>query len=78
MRLGLGIRLFDDAGTLRIATALKGRRRALSNASIAIAACVVPLMTFKVTAAIHWQALKIWLRGGRYHARPAPQRPNRS
>jgi DUF1365 family protein len=30
----------------------------------------MPMMPLKVTAAIHWQALKIWLAGGRYH--PAP------
>ncbi|MEX0386774.1 DUF1365 domain-containing protein [Spiribacter onubensis] len=32
----------------------------------------VPLLTLKVIAAIHWQALKIWLRGGCFHRRPAP------
>lgn len=35
-------------------------------------AVTVPFMTLKVIAAIHWQALKIWLRGGRFHRRPAP------
>lgn len=77
-RLGLGIRLYNEADTLHLVTALTGRRQELSTPSIAIAACVVPLMTFKVTAAIHWQALKIWLRGGRFHRKPEPKRPNRS
>ncbi len=36
------------------------------------AALAVPLLTFKVIAAIHWQALKIWLRGGRFYRKPAP------
>ena len=35
-------------------------------------ALTVPLLTLKVIGAIHWQALKIWLRGGRFHRRPAP------
>jgi DUF1365 family protein len=35
-------------------------------------AITVPLLTLKVIAAIHWQALKIWLRGGRYHRKPTP------
>jgi len=33
---------------------------------------LVPLMTFKVVFAIHWQALKIWARGGRFHKKPNP------
>lgn len=77
-RVGLGIRLYDDADELRIATALSGTRRRLSTRSIAIAVCVVPLMTLKITAAIHWQALKIWLRGAKFHTKPEPRRPNRS
>lgn len=32
----------------------------------------VPLMTLKVIFAIHWQAIKIWLRGGRFHRKPKP------
>lgn len=30
-----------------------------------------PLSTIGVTLAIHWQALLLWLRGARYHSRPA-------
>jgi hypothetical protein len=34
----------------------------------------LPLMTFKIMAMIHWQALRIWLRGGTYHKKPkAPE-----
>lgn len=32
----------------------------------------VPLMTVKVILAIHWHALKIWLRGGRFYRKPKP------
>lgn len=32
----------------------------------------MPLMTIKVVAAIHWEALKIWLRGARFHRKPKP------
>mgnify|MGYP001036751586 CR=1 FL=1 len=32
----------------------------------------VPFMTLKVIAAIHWHALKIWVRGGRFHRKPKP------
>ncbi|HEY7907033.1 MAG TPA: DUF1365 domain-containing protein [Wenzhouxiangella sp.] len=33
---------------------------------------VLPLMTLKVVAAIHWQALKIWIRGARFYKKPTP------
>ena len=32
--------------------------------------CRIPLMTLKIMCLIHWQALKIWLRGGTYHKKP--------
>lgn len=76
-RLGVGIRLYDEAGeTLRITTTLTGERRPLTTGQILRAVLAVPFMTFKVTAAIHWQALKIWLRGGMFHRKPDPDRPN--
>ena len=31
-----------------------------------------PLMTFKVMAAIHWEALKLWRNGAKFQTRPAP------
>ncbi|RJS94285.1 DUF1365 domain-containing protein [Salinisphaera sp. Q1T1-3] len=77
-RLGLGIRLYDEAGALRIATAVSGHRRVLSSREILIAAVAVPWMSAKVTLAIHWQALKLWCRGAGFRRRPAPERPNRS
>ena len=30
----------------------------------------LPLMTFKIMWLIHWQALKIWMRGGVFHKKP--------
>lgn len=49
-----------------------GERRPSGDRGLLRVALAVPLMTVKVIAAIHWQALKIWLRGGRYHPKPAP------
>lgn len=31
-----------------------------------------PFMTIKVVAAIHWQALKLWVRGARFYRKPVP------
>lgn len=33
---------------------------------------LIPLLSLKVMALIHWQALKIWLRGGKFYRKPAP------
>jgi DUF1365 family protein len=51
---------------------LTGERRELSDRSIVLQIARMPWMTIKVVVGIHWQALKIWLRGARYHAKPAP------
>ena len=31
-----------------------------------------PLMTIKVMVGIHWEALKLWRRGAKFHSRPTP------
>lgn len=75
-RMGLGVRLYDAHDTLRIATTLNGQHQALTSRAVLRAATAVPLQSIKVVAAIHWQALKIWLRGGVFHSKPDPERPN--
>lgn len=74
-RLAIGIRLFQD-GELTIATALSGQNYRLCSATILKTALGVPLMPFKVTAAIYWQALKLWWRGATYRSKPAPSGDN--
>jgi DUF1365 family protein len=51
---------------------LTGERCELSDRRILQQIARMPWMTIKVVVGIHWQALKIWLRGARYHAKPAP------
>ena len=55
---------------LQLVATLKGRRRPLTDRSIIAALVRDPLMTFKVIAAIHWQALRLWLKGAVFHRRP--------
>ena len=53
-----------------------GARAPLSDSVLLKAFLAHPLMSIKVVAGIHWEALKLWLRGARFHARPpAPENP---
>ena len=51
---------------------MAGERRPLRDGTILKLAALMPLMTLKVVAAIHWEALKLWLRGAKFHRKPAP------
>ncbi len=53
----------------------RGQRLPVSDATLLRCALGIPLMTLKVTGAIHWQALKLWLRGERFRAKP--ERPSK-
>ena len=46
--------------------------RPLTTAALVKAAMKIPFLTFKVFAGIHWEALKIWIKGGRYHSHHSP------
>jgi DUF1365 family protein len=70
-RLSVVIREFRDGELMLVATQTGGRR-AFTGRVLLRETLRVPFQTFKVLGAIHWQALKIWLRGGRFHRKPEP------
>jgi len=51
---------------------LVGARRPATTASLLGAMLRRPFGSRRVLALIHWQALKLWWRGARYHPHPAP------
>jgi DUF1365 family protein len=53
-----------------ITASLSGTRQALTDGTLIKAFAIHPLLTLKVIAAIHWQALRMVLKGFRFHARP--------
>ena len=61
-RLRLAIHETNDDGPLLDAW-FSAERRALDDRQLLIAALRFPLMTFKVIAGIHWEALRLWLKG---------------
>ena len=64
------IRERDAAGEI-LRAAISGRRRPLTDRELLKAFAAHPLMTLKVIAAIHWQALRLWRKGARFHRHPA-------
>jgi DUF1365 family protein len=73
-RLRLRI-LVDRAGAPVLATAYTAEREPLTDAALLRACRAVPLLGLKIMAAIHWEALRVWLKGARLVARPAPPPP---
>lgn len=61
----------DPSGPLLAAT-YNGYRRAMSTQSILACLLQIPLLTWKIVGGIHFEALKLWLKGMRYVPRPAP------
>lgn len=57
-----------EAGKPMLLAAQYGNRHLFSNKKLWQCFFGIPLMTLKVITMIHWQALKIWLKGGQYHS----------
>jgi hypothetical protein len=68
---GLRLRILesDRQGPL-LATGFTGRPRDLTSFTALAAFGLVPLMTLKVVAGIHWEALRLWLKGLKPLPRP--------
>lgn len=71
-RVSIVIRQSGPEG-LQLVASLTGERAPLTDGELAKVFLRYPLMTLKVIGSIHWQALRLWLRGARFH----PHRPAR-
>ena len=63
------IEVHED-GRMPLHAVLAGRRRELTNASVLRFLARYPLMPLQVLALIHWQALKLFVRGVPFHRKP--------
>jgi DUF1365 family protein len=65
------IELHEDGRPL-IHTSISGQSRPLSRANLYLAFISYPLMSLGVIFRIHWQALRLWLKGLPFHSKPKP------
>jgi hypothetical protein len=68
----IGVWIDYSGGEGRLIATLCGKRKPLTSIGLVRAAFLRPLGARRVMALIHWQALKLWWKGGRFRARPAP------
>ncbi len=66
----LEILYYDGAGAKALMATLRGKRQAVTDWQCLKIIIAFPLMTFGVMAAIHWEALKLFLKGARYRSPP--------
>jgi len=62
---------FQDA-THTLMTSVSGTEYALNRYSIFRAIASFPFLTFSVVFKIHWQAIKLWLKGAKFYKKPKP------
>ena len=70
-RLAVLIRESDDDGEFLVAT-LTGDRRDLTDRALLGRFFRIPFLTLKIMAAIHFEAIRLMLRGVKYTRRPEP------
>ncbi len=70
-RMTVAIRQSDREGDLLVATH-RASRVPFSDRNLLTCLFAYPLMTLKVIGGIHWEALRLWLKGARLHERPRP------
>lgn len=64
--------LETENGKPLLSATFSGAARPLSSASLLALMARIPFMTAKVMAAIHFEALRLWIKGARFHSRGAP------
>jgi DUF1365 family protein len=64
-----------EKGEPLLAATFVGEAKTLATPQLAACLLKIPFMTWKITAGIHWEALKLRLKGARFHKSPAPPKP---
>jgi len=61
-----------EKGEPLLAATFVGEQKTLDTTTLATCLLKIPFMTWKITAGIHWEALKLWLKGARFRRSPPP------
>lgn len=64
----------DLEGPLLAAT-FTGRQESMATSTLLSLTARIPFLTLKIVAGIHWEALKLWLKGAKYISRPKAPPP---
>ncbi|MBL8260197.1 MAG: DUF1365 domain-containing protein [Candidatus Competibacteraceae bacterium] len=64
---------YDDAEGALLLTSISGRPQPWSTRGLLIALLRMPLLTAGVMARIHWQALRLWLKGVPFYGKTPPR-----
>jgi DUF1365 family protein len=64
-----------EKGEPLLSATFVGESRKLGTAQLAGCLLKFPLMTWKIVAGIHWEALKLWLKGARFRSSPPAAEP---
>jgi uncharacterized protein len=72
--LRLRILEHDDTGPI-LAASFAGSAKPLTTANLASALIRIPLLGLKVVGLIHFEALRLWLKGAIFHTSPPPPLP---
>jgi DUF1365 family protein len=64
-----------EAGEPLLAASFSGEAEKLATSTLAACLLKIPFMTWKIVAGIHWEALKLWLKGARFHRSPPALAP---
>jgi DUF1365 family protein len=75
-KFAVRIDYYNSEGQKQLATSLKGRFHPMNKATLRKALWTYPLVTFKAITLIHWQALKLLVKGVKFIPKPA-QKPER-
>lgn len=67
----VSVHVHDEQGLL-VAASFSGQRMELTNGALFMTFVTFPLLTLKVVAGIHWEALKLWLKGVHVWTKPEP------
>lgn len=67
----VSVHVHDRQGLL-VAASFSAKRMELTNGALFKTFVSFPFLTLKVVAGIHWEALKLWLKGIKVHTKPEP------